>query len=163
MQIFIKTLSGRTITIDISNLETILTLKEYIYCKDGTPIRLMRLYYGLIHLYDDDKTLGEYNITKESIIKISLNNEYLYTTSTPGIETNYNYHFNDFDLKNVNNQIRDLLDNKWKIEQIYRYKIEKYIVYRSFEKQCEYVSSYQKQRIQIGLENYIVLHRWSPL
>lgn len=54
MQIFIKTLRGKTITIDIFSNETILDLKHKIFVKVCIPIKLFSV---TSILYEDSKTL----------------------------------------------------------------------------------------------------------
>lgn len=164
MQIFVKTLRGNTITIDISSNKTILDLKQKIYDKECIPITLISLYCGTTILYDNHKTLYDYHISKETTIRMRLNHMISYNDNEeylehPLIIMNYNHYFNDYDLKNTNTKISNLLDNNWKFEKIYKYKLENGRVYRSIERHYNYIPSYQKIRVQISLANYIVMHK----
>jgi ubiquitin len=71
MQIFVKTLIGKTITIDIENSDTISNIKEKIEYKDGIPSISQRLSFSGKYL-EDTKKISDYNIIKESTIHISL-------------------------------------------------------------------------------------------
>jgi hypothetical protein len=69
MQIFVKTFTGKTITIVISPYDTIRYLKAAFFVKEGLPIHLQRFYYGVQQL-DDHRTLADYGIRKESTLQI---------------------------------------------------------------------------------------------
>ncbi|ELU08406.1 hypothetical protein CAPTEDRAFT_61666, partial [Capitella teleta] len=45
-QVFVKTCTGKTITIDVEGSETIESVKEKINAKDGTPVQRQRLIYA---------------------------------------------------------------------------------------------------------------------
>lgn len=46
MQIFVKTMSGKTITVEVEGADTILSLKQKIEDKDGLPVAIQRLVYA---------------------------------------------------------------------------------------------------------------------
>lgn len=69
--IFLKTLTGRTITLDVVEDDTIEFIKYLIQEKEGTEVPLQRLIFAGKQL-DDDKTLGAYNIQKESTMHMVL-------------------------------------------------------------------------------------------
>ncbi|MEM8521519.1 ubiquitin-like protein [Flavobacterium sp. PL12] len=69
MQIFAKTLTGKTIALEVEPSDSIEIIKAKIYDKEGIPIEDQILKFGGATL-EDDKTLADYNIQKESTIHI---------------------------------------------------------------------------------------------
>ena len=70
-QIFVKTLNGMTITLQVDPMNTIEEVKSGIYDKEGIRPSQQRLIYNNIQL-DDNKTLADYNIYKEVVLHLCL-------------------------------------------------------------------------------------------
>lgn len=69
VQIFVKTLTGMTITLQVESEETIESVKRKIEAHEKIPPHLQRAFFSGNEL-EDGKTIADYNIIKESTLHL---------------------------------------------------------------------------------------------
>ena len=93
MQIFVRVMLGRTITLDVEPNESVESVKEKIWAREGVPVEAQRLFYGGKFLAPGG-LLSDFGIQDEVTLNLGFSSvapKVNVTQKKIDVKNNYNY------------------------------------------------------------------------